>query len=106
MDYQFPMEGVPASKFVATRTGLGKYNTVTKVANDFDCRLCIEEKGPIVRWQLCSKVQPFDFCFKFDKEVEIFDPHLKENTKNIVTKDGNCVTVVTKSSHGTWITKC
>merc|ERR1712018_166824 len=175
MDYQFPMEGVPASKFVATRTGLGKYNTVTKdangcttewtfhfcgkgakvcarnvktgdtctfemaketplfgkwkpvtidgckellcavgtpaceaekIANDFDCRLCIEKKGPIVRWQLCSKVQPFDFCFKFDKEVEIFNPHLKENTKNIATKDGNCVTVVTKSSHGTWITKC
>jgi len=175
LEYKFPMEGIPASKAVSTRTGLGKYTTVTKdengtttewnfhfcmmgakvcarntktgdsctfemaketpffgkwkpisingykelltavgmpaceaekLANDFDSRLCIEEKGPIMRWQVCSKLAPMDFCFKFDKEVEFFDPHLKENTKNVATKNGNCIEIVTVSSSGTWITKC
>jgi len=174
IEYQFPMEGVPASKAVVTRTGLGKYCTVTKdtsgttiewsfhfcgkglktcarnvktgdtctfemvketpmfgkwkpvtiagckelmcavgmpaceaekAANDFDARLYIEEKGPIIHWKHCSKVTPLDFCFMLDKEVEIFDPHLKENTKNIATKEGNCLHIVTQSSCGTWISK-
>lgn len=174
-DYKFPMEGVPATKYVVTKTGNGKYTSVgkdanggilewnfcfsgnglkinarnaktgdsasmelvketpicgkwkpvviegvkdlmmavgcpvaeaEKMANDFDCRLIIEEKGPIVHWNYCSKLTPVDFCFQYDKEVEVFDHMLKDNTKNVVTRQGNTLNVVTHSSKDCWITKC
>jgi len=68
--------------------------------------LHVEEKGPMVRWNWKSKLQPVDLSFKWNEEVSLYDPFLKETTKNIATKCGNTMTTITKSSHGTWETKC
>merc|ERR1712020_562570 len=38
-------------------------------------------------------------------ETEVFDPVLKEITKNVATKSGNVMNIVTKSSMGVWFTK-
>ena len=32
-DYKFPLEGVPASKYLVTKAGFGKYNSVMKTAD-------------------------------------------------------------------------
>jgi len=65
----------------------------------------IEEKGPIVRYNYKSQFQPMDLSFKWNEETDQYDPFLKETTKNIATKSGNVMTVLTHSSMGTWITK-
>jgi len=67
--------------------------------------LCVEEKGPIVRWNWKSKFTPMDLSFKWNEETEVFDPVLKETTKNVATKSGNVMDIVTVSSIGTWFTK-
>lgn len=52
-----------------------------------------------------SKILPFECAFKYDEEFCFEDPVLKENCKAVVTKAGNCVTMVQCSSMGTWVTK-
>merc|ERR1712061_741530 len=67
--------------------------------------LCVDEKGPVVRWNWKSKFTPMDLSFKWNEETEVFDPVLKEVTKNVATKSGNVMNIVTKSSMGVWFTK-
>jgi len=67
--------------------------------------LCVDEKGPVVRWNWKSKIIPMDLSFKWNDETEVFDPVLKETTKNVATKSGNTMDIVTKSSMGVWFTR-
>jgi len=67
--------------------------------------LDIDEKGPLVHWNWKSKFTPTDITFKWMEELDYYDPMLKETTKNLFTKSGNKMEIVTKSSMGTWITK-
>jgi len=67
--------------------------------------LCVEEKGPLFRWNYKSKFMPMDFTFKLAEETSIFDPVLKENVKAVATKNGNTMDIITVSSQGTWHTK-
>jgi len=75
-----------------------------KLADEYP-DLEIEEKGPIVRWNYKSKFTPMDLSFKWNEETDVFDPVLKETTKNVATKSGNTMDIVTQSSMGTWFTK-
>jgi len=68
--------------------------------------LCIEEKGPLIRWNWKSKFMPMDMTFKLNEETDVYDPMLKETTKNVATKCGNVLEIITVSSQGTWHTKC
>ena len=65
----------------------------------------VEEKGPIVRWNWKSKFTPMDISFRWNEETDVFDPILKETTKNVATKTGNVMDILTKSSMGLWHTK-
>jgi len=65
----------------------------------------VEEKGPIVRWNWKSKFTPMDISFRWNEETDVFDPILKETTKNVATKSGNVMDILTKSSMGLWHTK-
>lgn len=76
-----------------------------KVANDFCHRVKVCEKGPVCMYKYDSKILPFECAFKYDEEFCFEDPVLKENCKAVVTKAGNCVTMVQCSSMGTWVTK-
>merc|ERR1712026_583519 len=62
----------------------------------------VDEKGPIVRWNWKSKLTPMDLSFKWNEETDIFDPVLKETTKNVATKNGNVMDIITHSSMGVW----
>lgn len=77
-----------------------------KIANDTCAKLVVEEKGPCVRWCVKSEVCPMDFTFKWGEEFEHCHPVLKEKVKTLCTKEGNCIMVCTKSSHGNWLMKC
>ena len=68
--------------------------------------LCIDEKGPLIRWNWKSKFMPMDMTFKLNEETDVYDPMLKETTKNVATKAGNVLDIITVSSQGTWHTKC
>ena len=68
--------------------------------------LHIEEKGPLIRWNWKSKFVPMDMTFKLNEETDVYDAMLKETTKNVATKCGNVLDIVTVSTQGTWITKC
>ena len=67
--------------------------------------LCVEEKGPLFRWNLKSKFMPMDFTFKLCEETDFFDPVLKETVKAVATKNGCTMDIITVSSQGTWHTK-
>ena len=68
--------------------------------------LCIEEKGPLIRWNWKSKFMPMDMTFKLNEETDVWDEMLKETTKNVATKCGNVLDIITVSTQGTWHTKC
>ena len=68
--------------------------------------LCIEEKGPLIRWNWKSKFMPMDMTFKLNEETDVYDAMLKETTKNVATKCGNVLDIITVSTQGTWHTKC
>lgn len=89
----YAMAGVPA-------------DFAEKLANDFESRMVIDEKGPMVHWQNKSKLMPIDCSFKFGQETSIHDPVLNETTKVVCTKSGNCLQMVQMSSSGTWISDC
>ena len=71
-----------------------------------EVELCVEEKGPLIRWNWKSKFIPMDMTFKLNEETDVYDPMLKETTKNVATKAGNVLDIITVSSQGTWHTKC
>jgi len=174
-DYKFPLEGVPASKYLVTKAGFGKYNSVMKTADggvqewkfhfcdaglritgtnmksgdtctldlykeqcpvegswkvvsiagasdlmkavgcpaDMACKfdqeigliLDVEKRGPMIRWKWNSKITPMDISFKMNEEIEFYDPVFQETMKSVASCSGNTMTFISKSSHGTWITK-
>jgi len=75
-----------------------------EMANE-QLELCVEEKGPLFRWNLKSKFMPMDFTFKLCEETDFFDPVLKETVKAVATKNGCAMDIITVSSQGTWQTK-
>jgi len=77
-----------------------------KFANDFDARLIVEEKGPIIGMKMINSVSPWETCFKYDQEYDFFDPAMQETCKNLTSRHGNVVTNISKSSKFTFITKC
>jgi hypothetical protein len=48
------------------------------------------------------KLTPMVLSFKWNEETDIFDPVLKETTKNVATKNGNVMDIITHSSMGVW----
>ena len=75
-----------------------------EMANE-QLELCVEEKGPLFRWNYKSKFMPMDFTFKLCEETDVFDPVLKETVKAVATKNGCAMDIITVSSQGTWQTK-
>ena len=76
-----------------------------EIANEM-VELEFEEIAPLIYWKCKSKFMPLDMTFKFNEEVEIYHPILKQTTKKVITKCGNVMDVVTVSPNsGTWNTK-
>ena len=59
----------------------------------------------MTRWNWKSKFTPTDLTFKWGEEFDYYDPILKQNTKNVNTKNGNLMEIITKSENGIWITR-